>query len=130
MTSSVSAAPFRWWHGGKPGLRPGEYLLPPTVSKSTDTHLTKYAEFIDASFPVRDDVVYLAKLRRHAEVFAAVLPDGDVYECRITESDFIGPDPDAPGHAVMVRRAQIVRIDRCRVLLSQRGFQGWVDRLS
>lgn len=71
----------RYFHGGYPGLKPGDHILPPDLS-GTDRRLSSYAaEIVGADHPTaRTDVVYLTTERNVARAYAAFYPDGALYQ--------------------------------------------------
>lgn len=109
------------YHGGFPGLRPGELVLPPDES-GTEYRLSAYAPQA-ARWGYRTDVVYLTRVENQARAFAACYPDGALYQCEPIE--LLGPDPDNPASAVMARRARVVAVVRPRVLFAHRRPESW-----
>jgi hypothetical protein len=96
---------WRYYHGGVPGLEPGERILPPAV--------TGVARLVIA----RPDRVYATPILGDAVVYAATYPLGDVYEVDLDDpiepdgGDILAPDvavhaPLALVTAVAVRRAR------------------------
>lgn len=61
----------RWWHGGAPGRRPGDLLLPPTVTgTSRALTVTALDSGVDPAL-VRADRVHLTTDRAVARAYAA-----------------------------------------------------------
>jgi protein gp37 len=92
MLGSVDLMPWikKYYHGGIPGLKPGEKLLPPNITgKST---LLQYAHLIAPDGPQLADRVYFTTAAEMAELFALVYPNGDVY--RAIPKGPIERDPD------------------------------------
>lgn len=112
----------RLYHGGVPGLRVGDLILPPDESGTT-RRLSAYAPAA-AEWGYRTDVVYLTRVQAQARAFAAVYPDGTLYEAEPIE--LVGVDPDNPATAVMARRARIVAVLRPRVLFAHRRPESWL----
>ena len=88
--------PVRYYHGGIPGFKKGDYILPP---KETDTPHTlieyaeEYCKEIDIQFTQRNDRVYIATDVRAAIFFAMYYPGGGwVYE--VVPEEPIEPDSD------------------------------------
>ena len=81
-----------FWHGGVPGLRVGDRLLPPSVT-GTDRNLHQYSkEFAPG---VQDGAkVYVTTDRNAAKAFAALYPKGALY--RVRPEGEMTVDPDAP----------------------------------
>lgn len=111
---------MRYYHGGVTGLRPGQFILPPTETDTvsisdcgapTDELSQRVAEVH------RRDRVYVTTDLDAARVFAAYAPfgnnrrGGDVYEVQPVGD--IEPDPDylADDNAsVCCERARVLRI--------------------
>lgn len=117
MAASYGAAfgppegPF--YHGGVPGLSPGDKILPPRVT-GTQRPMEEFlpARVTAATHPwiARAGFVYFTRDWDHAAQFAAAYPDGAVYE--VQPDGEISPDPDAPGGAAWrARSATIIRVD-------------------
>lgn len=114
----------RYWHGGKPGLRPGD-LIEPTTG---DEHLLDgcpVCEARRAGQQLADDPndptkVYVTTDREYARIYAAGYPDGGLY---VVEP--IGPmerttDDEEPSWAVSSARVlrvydPLVRLDAKQV---------------
>lgn len=104
MNSGHSAAAY--FHGGKPGMRRGEFLLPPTITREPSC-----SEFGGASVHRRDRV-YVATKIEAALIYAAMHQSGrgTIYECEpigVLEPD---PDCDTTGLSFAVERALIVKV--------------------
>jgi hypothetical protein len=101
----------RYWHGGMPGLNPGDWILPPRETGSKSGLLADLDEAgIEASAEVRrDDVVYLASDITAAVMFGALYPGGGwVYEVEPTEPLEPDPDCDDPTLSFRCPRAQVL----------------------
>lgn len=119
-------ADVRYWHGGFPGLTPGDLLLPPTETGATHT-LTGYG-VLPGYRPdhVRADRVHVTTRRDSARVFAAAYPDGALY--RVEPLGDMEPDPDAPDEAIRCERARVLAVyDPC-VRWAERGAR-WLRLL-
>ena len=92
-----------FWHGGRPGLKPGTYLLPPVVTKATSL------ADCGADGVCRRDRVYITTERAAALLYASGIPGGVIYECEPVGA--VEPDPDCnvPGLSFQVEKARIVR---------------------
>lgn len=98
MSAEENAEPtIRYWHGGAPGRKVGDELLPPSRSKFAVTNkvLTGFAGR-DRERAYRDDRVYATSDRKLAEVFAILYTQdrkrqgiGHVYEVELEN-----PEPD------------------------------------
>jgi hypothetical protein len=65
----------RYWHGGAPGLKAGDRILPPSVT-GTAIRLYEGAKEIDPNASQRLDRVYVTVDRKAASVFARLHPLG------------------------------------------------------
>lgn len=98
-----------YWHGGAPGLKVGELILPPASTGTTIT-LAAYmdgAEKLRAGY--RADRVYVTTQQEAAELYAALYPEGGwVY--RVQPWMPLEPDPDCtePGVSFACLGALIV----------------------
>ena len=109
-----------YYHGGIPGLRIGQHILPPDVTGAfsvADTSSATAEQQAVIERVYRCDRVYLTTERGVAELWACLAPEGtparggDVY--RVQPEGDIEPDPDwngEPGVSVCVPRALIVGI--------------------
>jgi protein gp37 len=79
MLGPVELSPWirRYYHGGKPRMKEGAYLLPP--SKTGKSTLLQYAKQIDPNCVQRADRVYLTTDYMSALMFAMGYPNGEVY---------------------------------------------------
>lgn len=114
------------YHGGVPGLNPGDLILPPDRSGTNHT-LSQYAR-PDAPHGTRTDLVYLTPISQHARVFAAFYPDGALY--RVMPVGGVIPDPDAPDSAVMAAEAVVLEVVRPRVVFAHRTAESWIRLLT
>lgn len=116
----------RLWHGGAPGLKVGELLLPPSET-GTEHSLTGHALADDVETGLmRSDLVYLTTDRASARAYAAAYPNGALYVAEpLGEQE---PDPDAPEIAIRCPRARITAVyDPC-VRWAERG-ERWLAPL-
>lgn len=111
---SRSGRPATYFHGGAPGLKQGDKILPPAV-----TGVVTRAENVQTLGEVPDwmwdpaatgdrDVVYLCQSADHAAGFASITPHGDIY--RVTPLGPVEPDPDHPVAWVTCRAARVDRV--------------------
>jgi hypothetical protein len=116
-----------WYHGGVPGLKRGQQILPPSVTGA----LSVSDKTIDAPDEMRaridavhdPAVVYLAASFLDARLWASLHPahggrrrGGDLYE--VTPDGPLSPDPDylaADGGSMTCCSATIVRVLERRV---------------
>lgn len=104
------AGPF--FHGGVPGLGPGDQILPPSAT-GTRRRMRDYypVRATRGTHPwlMRDDLVFFTPLWKAAVVFAAAYPEGAVYE--VDPVGAISLDPDTPGgEAWRAPAATVVRV--------------------
>lgn len=119
--------PPRYWHGGFPGLRPGDFIVS-AIESGTTRSLTGYGTQPGYSVDhVRPDRVHLTAERASAKAFAAAYPDGALYQAEPIGE--IEPDPDAPAEAIRCERARVITVyDPC-VRWAERGA-GWLQSLT
>lgn len=93
-----------YWHGGQPGRKRGEFLLPPNITKSPS--LSEYG----AARVHRIDRVYVTTRIEVALFFAAGIPNGIIYECEPIGD--VEPDPDCsePGLSWQCQKARVTRV--------------------
>lgn len=116
-----------YFHGGVPGLRPGDQLLPPEQT-GTDRTLSQHATAVGApDWAGRRDLVYITTQRADARVFAAFRPDGALY--RVEPDGPLGDDPDAPGISFTCQSARVIAVLDAVVLFRSRSPEAWLRRL-
>ena len=105
-----------WYHGGIPGLEPGDLILPPRESGASMA--AKYGE---AGERAEHGRVYVSRDPRHAATYAASYPLGDVYE--VERLGTTGRDHDLfiAGFSSWCERARVVRVTRRAVRLLPSG---------
>ncbi|MET8098126.1 NUDIX hydrolase [Streptomyces sp. NPDC005236] len=96
-----------FFHGGVPGLVPGDKILPPSVTGSPRTTKTSGAAASYLRF-VRDDLAYFSSALWLAAFHATAYPDGGLYEVQLHGE--ITPDPHTPGNGWCARSATVVRV--------------------
>lgn len=112
------AEDLRWWHGGAPGLRAGDLLLPPCeTGVITRVQILEEAGIISPDYMESDrnrlDRVYLTHNKELAKAYAyswgwETLGRGALYVARP-----IGPyqaDPDLLEHSIECERAEIITV--------------------
>lgn len=105
-----------YYHGGRAGLKVGEYVLPPSVTGVVST--ARYGA------PARRDRVYLTTDKAAAMMFASLAPAKTVAIYRVEPEGLLTPDPDCKetGLSWECPRATILEIiplgqtDRKRIL--------------
>ncbi|MET8609721.1 hypothetical protein [Streptomyces misionensis] len=118
----------RLFHGGVPGLRPGDHVLPPIVT-GVERTLTSTAQALGASPEhARRDRVYVTIGRDVARVYAAFKPDGALYEVQAGTLD-ADPDCAVPGVSFACPAAVVVRVVDPVVLFRDRPFDAWLRML-
>ncbi len=121
---------MRYWHGGVPGLKPGDVLVPPEVSGVSDA-LSEYREMfgVDPAL-LRRDRVYVATDRQVARAYAAFRPSGSLYEVR--PEGVLEPDPDCSvdGLSWQCERAVVVSVVDPLVWFRGRPLRHWMRLLN
>jgi hypothetical protein len=121
---------MRFFHGGVPGFQPGDLLLPPQAT-GVERTLTAVAQEMGASADhARRDVVYVTSGREVARVYAALTPDGGLYE--VVPEGPLGEDPDCTlaGVSFTCRYAVVVRVVDPVVLFRDRPVEAWMRKLN
>lgn len=92
-----------YWHGGKPGIQRGAFLLPPCITRSAS--LSEYG----AAGVHRRDRVYITTDKNCALIYAAGLKNGVIYQCEPIGD--IEPDPDcnSPGLSWQCEKARVIK---------------------
>ena len=93
-----------YFHGGKPGRKRGEFILPPCITKSPSC--SEYG----AAGVHRRDRVYVTTSEHAALMFAAGWPNGAVYECEPVGVISADPDCSQPGLSFECERARVLRV--------------------
>ncbi|MFF3326098.1 hypothetical protein [Streptomyces sp. NPDC002889] len=109
VTVLVAARPL-YFHGGVPGLKPGDVLLPPAVTGACNTmpEFVTDAEAEEAPWLRRSDLVYCSIELGVAVACAAVYPNGAVYRVRPHQPT---PDPDNPRLHVCGPMATVLEVE-------------------
>ncbi len=94
----------KYYHGGRPGLQRGAFLLPPEITRS------KCSSDYGAAEVHRRDRVYVTTDPAAALMYAAGVRNGLVYECEPIGD--LEPDPDCtmPGLSFQCPKARITKI--------------------
>lgn len=119
-----------YFHGGFPGLKVGDLVLPPDRS-GTEHRLSETAAEIGApALITRTDVVYVATGRDVARAFAAFYPDGALY--RVDPVGALETDPDCgvPGLSWMCPAAEVLAVVDPAVLFRSRRPERWIRLLT
>lgn len=125
------AEDLRWWHGGVPGLRPGDLLLPPAeTGASTRVDLMTAARVIPPGWMNGDrnrrDRVYLTSKRELARAFAWGQGQrtgdrrGALYIARPIGQ--YSPDPDMVEHSIECERAEVITVYDPHVHMTESRF--------
>ncbi|MFC8332801.1 hypothetical protein [Streptomyces olivaceus] len=125
-TSSRPSVPARYFHGGVPGLRRGDLLLPPAV---TGTARTLTADVLDMGGAARRDRVYVTTGREVARVYAALFPDGAFYEVEPLGELVADPECAVAGVSWECLAAWVVRVVDPVVLARARPLEAWLRKL-
>ena len=113
-----------YFHGGYPGLKPGDLIQPPDIT-GTERRLSATAAEIGApAYSTRTDVVYVTTGRDVARAFAAFYPDEPRGQ--------LEPDPDSgiPGLSWQCPAAEVVAVVDAAVLFRTRRPERWVRMLT
>lgn len=116
----------RYFHGGVPGLVPGDLLLPPVATGTTRT-LT--ADVLEMGGQARRDRVYVTTGREVARVYAALFLDGALYEVEPVGELVADPDCLEPGVSWEVPAARVLRVVDPVVLVRTRPAEAWLRKL-
>lgn len=107
----------RYFHGGIPGLKPGDKVKPP--SETGNEILLQYAKHHPDSVQ-RADRVYLTSSIDAARMFAFAYPYGTVYEVEPDAPTEHDPDCDLVGLSFQCPSATVVRAVRKNVGRTER----------
>lgn len=115
-----------FFHGGVPGLKVGDYVLPPDKTGTTRTLSQYAAELGGPADTLRTDLVYLTTERQVAKAYAAFYPDGALYQV-LPESP-VDRDPDCytPGLSWHCPAAVVVVVVDPVVLFRTRTPERWL----
>lgn len=104
MSTKQDGGPALYWHGGRPGVQRGAFLLPPSITK------TKHCGLYGAAGIHRTDRVYVATEYAAAVLYAAAWPGGVVYQCEPIGG--LTPDPDCsePGLSWECEKARVRKV--------------------
>jgi hypothetical protein len=119
-----------YFHGGVPGLKVGDSILPPDQT-GTDHTLSAYSAELDGGpHTTRRDVVYLTTDRQVARAYAAGYPDGALYQ--VMPYSPVDPDPDCltPGLSWHCPQGIVVAVVDPVVLFRSRTPERWVRMLN
>lgn len=122
---------MRLYHGGTPGLRPGDLITPRPADDTT--HLIDGCPTCEArrtGHPLPDDdlnpaLVYVTTDRDYASIYAAGYPRGALY--RVDVDDELEPSPD-PVPSWGVPQARVVAILDPLMQLSAHDFRRFMRR--
>jgi hypothetical protein len=122
----MADAPVRWYHGGFPGLKRGQQILPPSVTGTISVADKSLGDdsLRERVVKVHDPaLIYLTRDVADARFWASLAPahggknrGGDVYE--VTPDGPLVPDPDylpKDGKSMACSSATITRIVERRV---------------
>jgi hypothetical protein len=115
---------IRYFHGGVPGLRSGDLLLPPAATGTARALTTELGHL--GTF-ARSDRVYLTTDRAAARAFAACYPDGALYV--VEPVGDVEPDPDAPKVSIRCGQAVVTSVYDPVVRYADRG-ERWLNALT
>ncbi len=118
-----------YFHGGHPGLKPGELLLPPDQPGTEHRLSAVSAELGAPAHATRTDVVYVTTGRDVARAYAAFYPDGALY--RVEPIGAVEADPDCaePGLSWQCSAAEVIAVVDPVVLFRTRRPERWLRLL-
>ena len=127
----------RWFHGGRPGLKDGQRILPPDVTGTLTVAQMLTALGMDPwqhgmePDRSRTDLVYLTSAVDMARAYAGAWqltgrgPHGTLYQ--VAPGPDAEPDPDFeeefPGLCIQARYATVVRVVQTRLVIASLDFQ-------
>lgn len=116
----------RLWHGGKPGLTVGDMVLPSSVTGVEPATLGVAERLGGDAETVRRDRVYVTSDRQVATAYAAMFPNGALYE--VEPVGTVEPDPDClvEGLSWRAPAARVVRVVDPVVWLSSKPARRWL----
>jgi hypothetical protein len=119
-----------YFHGGYPGLKPGDLIQPPDTTGTGHRLSAIAAEHNGPAHSTRTDVVYVTTGRDVARAFAAFYPDGALY--RVEPLGDLEPDPDSgiTGLSWQCPAARIAVVVDPVVLFRDRTPARWVRMLT
>lgn len=121
----------RLWHGGVPGLRPGDVIRPDPDRTEHLVDGCPVCEARKAGEPLPDDdnnpsAVYVTSDREYARVYAAGWPRGDLYRVTV-DGPMTLTDRDALDSWAVQSATVVAVYDRC-VTLTPRQVRYWLRR--
>ena len=120
-----------YFHGGVPGLKPGDLILPPDQTGAEHRLSAVSAELGAPAHATRTDVVYLATDRNVARAYAAFYPDGTLYRVQpIGREPEPDPDCEMPGLSWQCSAAEVVGVVDPVVLFRDRTPERWIRMLT
>ena len=119
---------MQYFHGGVPGLKPGDAILPPDES-GTDHTLSQYVTDERAAHGRRRDVIYMTTGRQVARGYAAFYPDGALYEVAPVGPVVADLDCSTPGLSWQAAAATVVSVVDPVVLFRSRTPRRWLRML-
>lgn len=119
-----------YFHGGYPGLKPGDLIQPPDATGTEHRLSAVSAELGGPAHATRMDVVYLTTGRDVARAYAAFYPDGALY--RVEPHGGLEPDPDSgiTGLSWQCPAAEVVAVVDAAVLFRSRRPERWIRMLT
>lgn len=119
-----------YFHGGVPGLQPGDELLPPDRT-GTDRRLSSYVAALGGpAHAQRTDLVYLTTNRQVARAYAAFYPDGALYQVMPARPVDADPDCSMPDLSYQCPMGIVVAVVDPVVLFRDRTPERWLRMLN
>lgn len=120
---------MRYWHGGVPGLVKGSLVLPRSATGVGG--LAAYADAVGApEYFRRDDVVYVTSGRDIARAYAAMYPNGGLYEVAPVGEVEADPDHLGVGVSFMASSAVVLSVVDPLVWVRSRSRDAWLRMLN
>lgn len=131
---------LRLWHGGVPGLRPGDLLIPGQERRHHDGCPyceARQAQAAGSDMPTLDplshrpDRVYLTSVREYARFYASLYGRGDLYRVEPLDSAEIEPSAEDHFPAWTAPAARVLAVYDRAVLLTwaqrRRLLRDWTE---
>jgi len=122
----------RYWHGGAPGLQPGDLITPQTGT----AHLVDGCPTCEArragrqleNDPNDPSMVYVTTEREYARIYAAGYPRGGLYA--VEPIGDMTPTTDDPAPSWAVSRARVISVYDRLVILTPKAAGSLIRRFT
>lgn len=119
-----------YYHGGFPGLKPGDQLLPPDQTGTDHRLSATVAQMGGPAYAQRTDLVYLTTDRQVARAYAAFYPDGALYQVLPASPVDRDPDCNEDGLSWHCPMGLVVAVVDPVVLFRDRTPERWIRMLT